>query len=305
MYAFYLLVALASGLSGAFQSPTNTELSRHVGHAQATLVSFAGGTLFLIVLVALFGSGDVFAFAQVSPWKWLGGLYGVIIVAVITYGAPVLGIALTLTILMLGQLTMGLIIDTLGLLETTAIPLNPLRLAGCIVVACGILCVYRGNSAGVAGVPQKGSRVPLLVAVAFLAGMGGAVQAPTNAALARTTGSLEASLVSFTGGFLLILVFTLIVSKGKLQPMTGSPKWSWLGGLYGGFGVFATTLATPALGVGIVMATIMLGQLGGGLVIDGFGLLRSRKLHVSPWRIAGTALVLVGIVLVTAALLGA
>lgn len=303
MFAFAIMLALACGLAQAFQSPTNTELSRHVGNAEATLVSFTGGTLVLAVLVALFGQGDLSRVTDVPPWQLIGGLYGVIVVITITYAAPVLGIALTLTTLMLGQLVMGMVVDTFGLLGATAVPFNGLRLVGCLVIAAGILLVHIGKTglhAGRANAASGGhaGRASAMLAISFAAGMGGAMQVSTNTTLSATVGTLEASLVSFFGGFLLILAFTLITTRGHLTPLGEAPKWSLTGGLYGGAGVLLTIIATPHLGVGIMVATMLAGQLIGGLAIDAFGLLRAPRVKPNGWRVAGIAAIVCGIALV-------
>lgn len=301
MFALAILLATCCGLAQAFQSPTNTELSRHVGNAEATLVSFAGGTLLLVVLVALFGSGDISGATCVPPWQLLGGLYGVIIVIVITYAAPVLGIALTLTTLMLGQLIMGMLVDAFGLAGASVVPFSWLRLAGCLAIAAGILLVHIGKTKSSAAAKQpasSGGRPTAMLFASFLAGMGGAIQASTNTALASTVGTLEASLVSFAGGLLLIFVFAMITMHGRLKPLSSAPKWSLTGGLYGGMGVFLTIIATPYLGVGIIVAVMMAGQLVGGMVIDAFGLLRAPRVRLNAWRVAGVAVIVAGIALV-------
>ena len=77
MYALLIALVAATGFAMAFQSPTNTELSKVVGNAEATLVSFAGGTLILGALVLLVHQGNLALLDQTPPWQWLGGLYGV------------------------------------------------------------------------------------------------------------------------------------------------------------------------------------------------------------------------------------
>ena len=47
-------IAVFAGLCNSMQGSTNTALSTRVGRAQATFVSFAGGTILLGVMVLLF-----------------------------------------------------------------------------------------------------------------------------------------------------------------------------------------------------------------------------------------------------------
>lgn len=294
----------------AFQSPTNTELSKVVGNAEATLVSFAGGTLILGVFVLFVHQGNLALLAQTPPWQWLGGLYGVFIVLIITYAVPVLGVALTLTAIMFGEIAMGMVIDTFGWFASATIPFSLPRVAGCAVIAVGIALVYYGQmrTHRVDGHASKesggstsrfGGRAFAMLMLSLLAGVGGACQAPTNATLGVTVGTLEASFVSFAGGTILVGIYALIVNRRKLRSIRPSAPWTWLGGLYGAAGVFVIALATPTIGVGIAVTCVTLGQLAGGLAIDGFGLMRCEKIHLDRWRIVGMLAIAAGILLAT------
>lgn len=305
-------LVLIAGAALAFQSPTNTELSKVIGNAQATLVSFAGGSVVLALLVILFGTGDLSLFPSTPVWQWLGGLYGVFVVIMVTYAVPSLGVALTLTAIMFGNIAMGIVIDTLGLFATSPIPLDKLRVIGCLFMAAAIALVYVSRLkaqeqvvSNEASEPQGGKRTSgrslLLLMLTLLAGAGGAAQAPTNAGLALTVGTLEASLVSFLGGTLIILIFTLVVSRGKLASMRGSEPWTWTGGLYGACGVFVIALTTPLIGVGIVVSTFALGQLIGGYVIDALGLMRCPKVKLDRQRLVGILLLAIGVAIITCA----
>lgn len=310
LYALLIALVAATGFAMAFQSPTNTELSKVVGNAEATLVSFAGGTLVLGVLVLLVHQGNLALLAQTPPWQWLGGLYGVFIVLVITYAVPALGVALTLTAIMFGEIAMGMVIDTFGWFASAVIPFSLPCVIGCAVIAVGIALVYYGqmrthradgrasnSSAGSAA--RFGGHALAMLVLSLAAGVGGACQAPTNATLGVTVGTLEASFVSFAGGTVLVGIYALIVNRGKLRSVRASAPWTWLGGLYGAAGVFVIALATPAIGVGIAVTCVTLGQLAGGLAIDGFGLMRCEKIHLDRWRIIGMLAIAAGILLAT------
>ncbi len=301
MFVASIILCIASGLAMAFQSPTNTALSTHVGNAQATLISFGGGVIVLAVGVLLFGQGDLGALAQAPAWEWLGGLYGVIVVIVVTYATPVLGVALTITAIMLGQLCMGVVIDSAGLFLVSPIAISPLRAIGLLLVAVGIVAIYADKK--MRQEKSKGNKGGTLAmtALSFASGVGSAIQAPTNAALSTHVGNIEASLVSFVGGFILILVYTLVMYRGKLKPIRKIAPWKFLGGVYGAAVVFIVVIATPYLGVGLLLVSQVLGQLGGAMLIDAKGLLLSPKVGLSKLRVAGVVVIAFGIVLIALA----
>lgn len=298
MVLFALVFSAFAGICMGLQSPTNTELSRHVGNLQATAVSFGGGMTVLLIAVLVLGDGNLQAVTQAQPWQLIGGMYGVCIVLVITYAVPVLGIALTVTFVMLGQMFMGMIIDGFGLFLVEQSEVSFLRIAGCLVVTAGIIIVCRGRLDGSNKVTFDRKAV-LMSVLSLLAGAGGGIQAPTNASLATYVGNLEASFVSFTGGFVIIFTVLLISSKGRLKSFksTGVKPWMCIGGLYGSMAVLAGVIATPVIGVALSMACTLLGQLFCGIIVDSTGILRSPKLKMNVYRYAGVAVILAGILL--------
>lgn len=299
MTIFYILLAITSGLCMAIQSPVNATLSRHAGHLQATAVSFGGGSLVLGILMLAIGTGDLSNLADAQWWQLIGGLYGIYIVLVITYGIPRLGAALTSTLLTLGNLMTAAVIDTFGLMGMPKVPLEPARVAGILIVLTGVILVYIGKSRQENG-KKSGDRNLLVVLMLILGGVGGSIQAPTNNALAAHIGTAEASFVSFTIGFLVILTIALITTKGHLlkHKKEGIEGWMLSGGLFGGAVVFINLTAIPVLGSTILQICTMLGQLSGGMVIDSFGLLRTNKIKANGWRWAGMIIIAIGVTIV-------
>ena len=296
------LLVFTGGLCSAFQSPTNATLSTYVGNFQSATISFLGGVITLVIAVALLGNGDFTLITQAQWWQVIGGLYGAFMVLMITYTAPVLGIALTLTVNMFGQIVMGMIIDTFGLFMTDASPLSPLRVVGALAVGAGILLVYIGKNRQ-SNIADNKAKAILVGTLMFLAGVGAAIQTPTNAALAAQIGKLEASTVSFAGGFLALLIFTLITYRGKLKPVrgVGIRPWMVLGGVYGAIVVFVNIVGVPYLGAALVVATAMFGSLTGALFIDNYGWLRAARVDMNKWRYIGVGVIALGVILVTIA----
>lgn len=135
--------------------------------------------------------------------------------------------------------------------------------------------------------------------MALLAGVGIAVQPPTNAALARASGSvLLAALVSFSIGTAALLLVWLAVERGHVGGIRAAPTWAWFGGLYGAFFVASAAFAAPRLGLGVTLTLMIASQLVAALVVDRFGLLGLQSVPLSTGRVMGVVLVLAGVVLV-------
>jgi transporter family-2 protein len=132
----------------------------------------------------------------------------------------------------------------------------------------------------------------------LIAGIGVAVQPPTNAALARTAGSVWlAALVSFSVGTLALLA-VWAVDRTPLSALKGAPWWAWLGGLYGAAFVAALAYAAPRLGLAATLTVAVASQLVTALAVDRLGLLGLPQQPVTIGRLAGVALVLAGVVMV-------
>lgn len=140
-----LLTALAGGLV-AMQAPINGMLGRTVGSFQASLVSFALGTLLLVAIVGLAtdGYGSI-AEARSLPWyAFLGGILGAAYVTTVLVTVGSLGAAGVTAATITGQLTMSVVVDRFGLLGVDEQPVTVGRLAGVVLLGLGVFLVVRG-----------------------------------------------------------------------------------------------------------------------------------------------------------------
>jgi bacterial/archaeal transporter family-2 protein len=140
--------------------------------------------------------------------------------------------------------------------------------------------------------------IPVLLVL--LAGAMTAAQPPTNAILARESGSaLFAALLSFAVGTLALLAAVLATQpKLTLGPIRDVPWYAWLGGFYGAFFVTVSAFAAPRLGVASLITIGIAGQLLAALAIDHTGAFGIPRAEISPGRILGVLLVIAGVVLV-------
>lgn len=140
----------------------------------------------------------------------------------------------------------------------------------------------------------------LAVALAAIAGVLVGLQAPINARLGRTIGSVQAATFSFVAGTVaLALVASLLYGGlGSFGHVTKAPWWALLGGLLGAVYVTVAILTVQTLGVSGLTATVIAGQLTAAVVIDRFGLLGISKQPIAATRIVGLVLLVVGVALV-------
>lgn len=142
---FSIVLIILAGGATALQAPTNAKLMTAVGSpVNAAFVSFAVGTAVLGLMAVLFQTRPDMVAARSLPWyAWVGGLYGVVFVIAATWGVPRLGVALTITLMVAGQLLISLILDHFGAFGAPQQPINLGRLAGVALVIGGVLMVRR------------------------------------------------------------------------------------------------------------------------------------------------------------------
>ena len=140
--------------------------------------------------------------------------------------------------------------------------------------------------------------LPMLL-VLFAGGMI-ALQAPTNAILARAGGSpVLAALISFTVGTLCLLAVWLgSGTRPRTAAFVGLPWYAWLGGAYGAVYVAIAAYAAPKIGIASLITIGIAGQIAIALLLDHFGLLGLPREPVNLGRVLGAILVVVGVVLV-------
>jgi bacterial/archaeal transporter family-2 protein len=139
----------------------------------------------------------------------------------------------------------------------------------------------------------------LPIVVALIAGLCVAVQAPTNAMLARASGSLWlAASISFLGGTAAVLAIWAAIDRTPIAAVRQAPPWAWVGGLYGAFFVAAVSFATPRLGLAVTLTLTIAAQLTAAVVLDHFGVLGLGRNAISLTKLIGLALIVGGVLLV-------
>jgi len=127
-----------------------------------------------------------------------------------------------------------------------------------------------------------------------------AVQAPTNAMLAKAGGSpVLAALISFAVGTAALLVAWLASgNRPGLGVWSGLPWYAWLGGLYGAIFVAVAAYAAPRIGLASLITIGVAGQIAAALWLDHIGALGLPREPINIGRLVGALLVIAGVILV-------
>ena len=141
----------------------------------------------------------------------------------------------------------------------------------------------------------------------FLAALSGvliALQARANGELSHRLGNgLQAALVSFTSGLIIIVVIALFNPSIKEGVRTlrsaviakAIPPWTLFAGMLGGSFVAVQTQIVPLIGVAIYSVASIAGQTAMSLIVDRIGLTGGGKKLISPRRVLAAFLTVLAV----------
>jgi bacterial/archaeal transporter family-2 protein len=111
----------------------------------AAFISFVVGTVALLVYVLVTGIplANIAGVREAPAIAWVGGLLGAFFVAASVTLVPRLGVALTFSLIIAGQMIVTLFIDHFGLLGVEVRPVNWPRLAGIMLITGGVVLIRR------------------------------------------------------------------------------------------------------------------------------------------------------------------
>ena len=115
---------------------------------------------------------------------------------------------------------------------------------------------------------------------------------------------LQASLISFFTGTLILIVLSLATGAFPPQfsvPASQLPWWAWCGGAIGVVMVTTSLIFVPRIGSLPWFAAVMTGQTVIAIVLDHYGLLGNPKAAATPLRLLGAGLLVAGVLVIVQA----
>lgn len=128
------------------QAATNNKMAMVVDSpVLSAFISFAVGTVALLVYLLMTGVplGNLSAAKDAPAIAWVGGLLGAFFVAAAVTLVPRLGVAMTFSLIIAGQMIVTLIIDHFGLLGVPEKAVSIPRVAGILLITAGVVLIRR------------------------------------------------------------------------------------------------------------------------------------------------------------------
>ncbi len=145
MENFFLVLAvgLAGGVAVGLQGPLTSMMSERLGTLESIFIVHLGGAILAGLPLLVVRGGNLGAWRSV-PWYALGaGALGLVVLGGVSYTIPRIGVATTVTLIVVAELITGALLDHFGLLGATVRVLDPARVIGIAVLFAGTWLIMR------------------------------------------------------------------------------------------------------------------------------------------------------------------
>ena len=131
------------GIAVALQPSINGRLAQRTGIVESSCISFAVGTLALLLVALLAGEGSFRQVASARWWELTGGFLGALFVTLTIMAVPRIGTASAMAATITAQLLTGLALDHFGIFGLRTVPVDGKRALGVVLLLIGAGLVFR------------------------------------------------------------------------------------------------------------------------------------------------------------------
>ncbi len=145
MFEFVLVVALGlcGGLAVGFQSPMAGSMGNRIGGAAGSFILHLSGTIASLALLIARGGENIHQWRSL-PWYMLcSGVFGLVLILTLSQTVPRLGAASAITLVVVGQLIGGMIIDQFGLFDVAVRTVDLQRILAVVLLLAGAYLMVR------------------------------------------------------------------------------------------------------------------------------------------------------------------
>ncbi len=142
----FMIIVFAAGAMLPVQVGLNHKMGRAVvGPEYASFISFLVGSvvLFFYLLVIKQDLTTITQAGTVSWYVWLAGALGAFYVTTVIIMAPKLGVALTFSLVVAGQMVFSLLLDHFGLLGMQVKQINWMKVLGVLLLVGGVIIIRK------------------------------------------------------------------------------------------------------------------------------------------------------------------
>ena len=212
-----------------------------------------------------------------------------------------IGSVQTVILPVLGQILMGLVIDSFGLFYVEQSSLTVLHATGAVFVAAGVLVVSRAKDKQQNKSGSERQCFLLWRIFGVIDGMLSTIQIAVNGYLGKVVDSpMKASAISFATGIIFLGITCIVIDRKRCtvkpskQQKEKHPWWIWFGGILGSLYILANVTLSSQMSTGMTVIILLMGTTTGGLLVDHFGLFGTDKKPVNVMKVLGVLIMIAG-----------
>lgn len=134
-----VLFSIIAGMAMSVQGVMNTRLSEGVGTMWSNaFVQCTAAVLSLLALI-FYRDGSITALGETNKLYWFGGVFGLIITITVMLGIRSLSPTVSISIILISQLTVAALIDAFGLMGSEKIAFGWTKYVGLALMVGGVL----------------------------------------------------------------------------------------------------------------------------------------------------------------------
>jgi len=141
----FMAMAFALGAILPMQAAINSRLAKTAGSpVMSAFISFAIGTLALMIFLIISGQFQFRFISSQSPWWiWTGGILGTFFVAGIVVLLPRLGVALSFSLVLAGQMFAAILFDQFGWMGVAVREISTGKIIGSLLLIIGVILIRK------------------------------------------------------------------------------------------------------------------------------------------------------------------
>ncbi len=137
------LVGLLGGVAVGFQSPIAGSMGQKVGGTASSFLVHLSGMVLSGLLLIFRGGENIRSWQQLPWYAFLSGGFGLILFLTINYTLPKLGSTMMITLIIIGELMIGIIVDHFGWFGVTVRQIDLPRIVGVLLLFGGGYLISR------------------------------------------------------------------------------------------------------------------------------------------------------------------
>ncbi|MBU5454285.1 DMT family transporter [Caproiciproducens sp. MSJ-32] len=134
-----IIFAIISGISMTLQGVFNTNLEKKIGTWETALLSQGIAFVITLIIVFIWGNGDIKAIKNSNKIYLLSGVLGVVIIFTVMKSIASMGATIGIGTILTAQLLSAAIIDAMGLFETEKVAFSLNEFIGVALMIAGII----------------------------------------------------------------------------------------------------------------------------------------------------------------------